>query len=144
MPRPTPSRDAGFTLTETLVATLIVTGGLLGVASLFASGARLQLNATTGSTSVARVVAQIEWLRSLPVGAPQRADGGSLTANVANHFLQTGQATIRWTVANGPACGPAAWSGPVAVNECAKQITMVAVPVNAQGPTVQVQAMLWR
>jgi hypothetical protein len=138
------ANDSGFSLTEALVSTLIATGGLLATVVLFASGARLQLNATNSSTGVAQAVGAVERLRALPVNAPERANGGSLDANVPTYFTPVDRATIRWTIADGPACGAVSWAGITPVVECAKHLTVVAVPANPQAVTVRLEALLWR
>jgi hypothetical protein len=91
-------------------------------------------------------VAQVEQIRMLPVTAPERAAGGSLVANVANHFALVAGATVRWTVANGPACGPVTWSGPPPVPiDCTKLVVVSAESnINGQAMRQRIATTLWR
>lgn len=135
--------QSGFGLAEMLIATAIGAFGLAAVAALIGYGAQLQGNARASALGVNLAVAELERLRALPRASAERADGGSLTADVANHFAVRGQTTVRWVIANGPACGPAAWS-PTSPVECAKTITIVAVPAAALAGRTTVAGMLWR
>jgi len=155
MPRPPTSvcqrrrslgTDAGFSLVEALVATAVTAFGVLAVAVLFLYGMRLQANARDATTLTSLAVAQVERIRMLPVTAPERAAGGSLAANVADHFAMIGSATVRWTVADGPACGPITWSGPPPVPiDCTKLVVVTAVSnVNGQAMRQRIATTLWR
>lgn len=150
MPTATPSRirrlgrgQSGFSLAEMLIATAIGAFGLAGAAAMIGHGIQLQTNARASSLGMNLAVAELERLRALPRAAPERADGGSLTANVANHFVIRGQTTVRWVIANGPACGPAAWS-PTAPIECSKNVTVVALPQSGLAGRTTVSGLLWR
>jgi prepilin-type N-terminal cleavage/methylation domain-containing protein len=136
--------DAGFTLVETLIAMVITAVGVLGVATLFVVGTKGQVTARDSSRAVLLATAELERIRMLPVSAPERANGGSLTTDVAAHFAVRGQTTVRWTVADGPACGPVTWAGPGGPVECTKDIAVVAVPTNNQARTIRIDARLWR
>lgn len=136
--------ESGFSLAETLVAAAIAAFGLSGVAAMIGLGVQLQSNARSSTLGVNLAVAEFERLRALPTFSPERANGGSLTANVAAHFAVRGQTTVRWVIANGPACGPAAWAGPTAPTECAKTITVVAQPQSALAARTRIAGMLWR
>lgn len=136
--------QSGFSLAETLVATAIAAFGLSGVAAMIGLGVQLQSNARSSTLGVNLAVAELERLRALPRTSPERADGGSVTANLTAHFAVRGQTTVRWVVATGPACGPAAWAGPAAPTECAKTITVVAQPQNALAAPTRIAGMLWR
>lgn len=136
--------QSGFGLAEMLIATAIGAFGLAAVAGLIGYGVQLQGNARAGTLGVNLAVAELERLRALPRASAERADGGSLTANVANHFAVRGRTTVRWVIADGPACGPAAWAGPTAPVECAKAITIVALPFDARAPGTTIAGMLWR
>lgn len=150
MTRPTPPRrDAGFSLAETLVATAIAAFGLAGVAALIGTGVQLQNNARHSSMAVNLAVAELERLRMLPTASAERSNGGSLTANQTSHFAvrgtpATGTTTIRWVVADGPACGVVGWGGPGAPVECTKTITVRALPNTALAGSATIQGLLWR
>jgi prepilin-type N-terminal cleavage/methylation domain-containing protein len=141
---PTFKHQDGFSLAEMLVATAIGAFGLVAVAAMIGYGIQLQGNARGASVGVNLAVAELERLRTLPVSSAERSNGGSLTANVANHWALRGQTTVRWVVADGPACGPNTFGGPVPVIECAKNITVSAFPPNALAARSTVRGMLWR
>jgi prepilin-type N-terminal cleavage/methylation domain-containing protein len=136
--------DAGFSLIESLVSLAVIATGMLGVATLFVVGTGLQISARDSTTTTQLAVAEVERIRMLPTTAPERANGGSLTANVANHFVVRGTTTLRWVIANGPACGPVVWAGPVAPVECTRVITVVGIPRNRRSMSPQVVTQLWR
>lgn len=136
--------ERGFSLAEMLVSTAIAAFGLAGVAAMIGHGVQLQGNARTGTVSASLAVSELERLRALPSNSVERTNGGSLTANTANHFAVRGTTTLRWVIANGPACGPAAWAGPAAPIECARNVTVVAVPNNPLAGSTTVSGMLWR
>jgi Tfp pilus assembly protein PilV len=95
--------DAGFSTTEALIAAAITSAGTLGVAGLFLMGTRMQSIARYNSGATGIATARLERLRMLPVSALERGNGGSLTADVANHFLVAGNYRVRWVIADGPA-----------------------------------------
>lgn len=139
----TSNRQAGFSLAEMLVATAIGAFGLAGVAALIGHGIQLQANARSSTVAVNLAVAEIERIRMLPVTSLERSDGGSLTANVANHFAVRGTTTIRWVIADGPACGPVTWV-PGSPVQCAKTVTVTALPNTALAARATIQGQLWR
>jgi hypothetical protein len=89
-------------------------------------------------------VAEVERLRMMPPSQPERANGGSLTANVADHFVVRGTTTLRWTIADGPTCGPNQWLGAAAPVECTKIITVVGIGQNNRAMTPRIVSQLWR
>lgn len=139
-----PDKDAGFSLIESLISIAVIATGTLGVATLFVVGTGLQISARDSTTTTQLAVAEVERIRMLPVSAAERANGGSLTANVANHFAVRGTTTLRWVIANGPACGPSVWAGPAAPVECTRIITVVGVPQNRRSMSPQLITQLWR
>ncbi len=138
------NRQAGFSLAEMLIATAIAAFGLAGAAAMIGHGVRLQGNARASTLAVNLAVAELERLRTLPVTAAERALGGSLTANTAGHFAVRGQTTVRWVIADGPACGPIPWAGPVAPVECTKTVTVSAFPPNVMAARATIAGQLWR
>lgn len=141
---PSFTRQDGFSLAEMLVATAIGAFGLAGVGALIGYGIQLQGNARASTLGVNLAVAEIERLRALPTAAPERANGGSLTANAANHFAIRGQTTLRWVIADGPACGPSVTGGPAAPVTCSKAVTVSAFPPTALAARTTVRGLLWR
>jgi len=98
--------QAGFTLIETMIAMVVTMVGVMAVSLLIIYGIRLQAFSRDATIANAFAKAKIEQLRVTDAADPQRSLGGSLTANVANHF-DTPPSTIlfirRWVVAAGPA-----------------------------------------
>ena len=136
--------ERGFSLAEMLVSTAIAAFGLAGVAAMIGHGVQLQGSARNGTLSANLAISELERLRALPSTSVERTNGGSLTANTANHFAVRGTTTLRWVIANGPACGPAVWAGPVAPIEGARNVTIVAVPNNPLAGSTTLSGMLWR
>jgi prepilin-type N-terminal cleavage/methylation domain-containing protein len=122
------SQEGGFSLVELLVATVIVVVCSLGVALMILYGTRLGASAREVTLSSSLVKARLEQLRVLPRAAPQRQNGGSLSADVADHFARQGRFGERWTVANGPA---------------GTQLITVAVTAGGPGsPAAQIQMLV--
>jgi len=136
--------EAGFTLVEALISTVITMVGVLAIATVFIYGIRLQSGASDGSRAMNLAVAELERLRMLPVSAAERADGGSLTANQADHFVIRNNITVRWTVADGRACGPSLWAGPTLPVECTKDVSIVALAPNTFAVQASIDGQLWR
>lgn len=122
--------ERGTSLVEALVSCGVTAFGVLSVAVLFLYGIRLQAVSRDGSTSSQLAVAQLEQLRMLPPVAPQRQNGGSLTADVANYFTTVGNFKVRWLVTDGPAT--------------TKDVIVVARPINAIARPAQIEGLLWR
>ena len=103
---------AGFTLMELMVAMIILTVGLLGVASVVASITRRQVRTASRMEMTVLAESKLEELRAYSMlGASDTLQvtlGGSLTAYVADHAdTQTSPSGVqynrRWLVAAGPA-----------------------------------------
>jgi hypothetical protein len=135
-------REAGFSITEVVVATLITTLGVMGVAPMLVYGTGMQYTARDGSLASNMAVAELERIRTLPVWAVERQNGGSLDINVANHFVQRGEVTLRWVITNGPACGPPVWAP--ATIECSHRINVIALHRNRRAARGRVEGMVWR
>ena len=120
--RPRPSRRvrlrarAGFGLIELMVAIIVLSVGMLGLASLMASALRRDRLTTSRSEVVSVAEAKFEELRAysaLHSSDALRARlnaGGSLTTNTTNYTdsltaLNGRDYYRRWTVANGAAVG---------------------------------------
>jgi hypothetical protein len=137
--------DAGFSLVESVMSLAVIVTGTLGVATLFVVGTGLSLNARDATTATHLAVAEVERLRMLPLASPERTNGGSLTANTANHFAIRGNTTLRWVIANGPACGPAVWAGAAGTVECTRVVTVIGVHRrNGRAMSPQIVAQIWR
>ena len=106
----------GFGLIELMVAIIVLSVGMLGLASLMASALRRDRLTTSRSEVVSVAEAKFEELRSysaLHSSDALRARlnvGGSLTANTTNYTdsltaLNGRDYYRRWTVANGTAVG---------------------------------------
>jgi Tfp pilus assembly protein PilV len=122
--------EAGFSLVEAMVATVITLVGLLGVELLIVQALRVQVFSRDTSMANALARAQVEELRSLPRTDARRATGGSLTSNATNYHDATNTRFIRrWTVAAGPAG--------------TQDVTVAVVSSqNSLMPTVQIRALL--
>ena len=122
--------DEGLGLIEVLVAMGIFVVAILGAATMIVYAMRLQSQSTNLTNTRAMATRQIEEIRVMDISAAQRTVGGSLTANVANHFT-TAMAgyTIRWLIVVGPAG--------------TKDITVRVIPTNPRFRPVDVQGMLW-
>jgi len=138
------SHDEGFSLVESVISIAVVVSGVLGVAALFVAGTGLQVNSRDATGAINLVVAEVERIRMMPPAAAERANGGSLTANVADHFAVRGTTTLRWTIADGPACGPVQWGGVGAPVECTKLVTIVGITQNNRAMTPRIVTQLWR
>lgn len=137
--------DSGFTLVEALVSTAIAAVALVGLASLLATGAEMQTQSRDSSMATNLAQAQLERLRMTDRAFPERQNGGSLAANVAPYFVVRGQTTIRWTIADGPACGVPTWTGATGAVECAKLVTVVAFTTNEpRASRATIRGMIWR
>jgi type IV pilus modification protein PilV len=135
----TPSNnDRGFTLIEVLVAMVILTIALVSMAELMAVTLRLQQLGRNQTAAVRLAQDKIDELMAQNWAvAAQLAVGGSLTADVANHFDTPPTVSLtdtarnyrrRWVVAAGPA-DPAVAAGRLRV------ITVRVTPVVADRRT---------
>ncbi len=104
------SSERGFTLVEAVIATLIVTVGLVSLAGLLAVTLRMQLLGRNQTEAVRLAQDKLDELMSLNFDTEARiAIGGSLDADEANHFdtntidgTTTMTYTRRWIVEAGP------------------------------------------
>ena len=109
--RPNPSGNTesaiasqkGFTLVEVLVATVVMTIGLVGIAALLAITTEMHLGAREAARSTRLAQDKFDDLMKLNFSAPEVAIGGDLDANATDYFEEpvTG-VTVRWAVAAGP------------------------------------------
>ena len=102
----------GFTLAEVVVALLVCTVGLVGMAQMLAVTLRMQQLGRNSTSAIRMAQDKIDELSSMnfndPIASPQVQCGGSLTADVANYNdvpVVNGQAQPyrrRWLVQAGP------------------------------------------
>jgi len=136
--------ESGFGLVEASVATLLTMVGVLSVATLFMVGSRMQAAATNSSSSVSLAAAELERIRMLAPSAAERANGGDLTSNTANHFRMRGAVTVRWQItAKNTLCAPIG-GVPGAALECARDIVVVAISPNGHAIRARLAGVLWR
>ena len=124
--------DRGFTLIELLISTVVAVTGLVAIALLIGYGTQMQVSSRDTNMASALAREKMEQLRIVDPSDPQRALGGDLSSNVANHFDTVSSTsgttfTRRWTVALDP-------SG--------KQDVTVAVIQSGQGRTIQFRTLL--
>lgn len=106
---PPPSGAGGFTLVEIVIAILITSIGVLGLASIMAGTSRRHERAVSHGDLTAAAESKFEDLRGSAVDDPPGlAEGGSLTANTADHAdsIRTSHGRWirrRWQVEAGPA-----------------------------------------
>jgi prepilin-type N-terminal cleavage/methylation domain-containing protein len=81
-----PSNDRGFTIIEVLVAMVILTVALVSMAELMAITLRMQQLGRNQTTATRLAQDKIDELMSRNFTFAELAVGGSLTADVANHF----------------------------------------------------------
>ena len=103
------SCSRGASLIEVLVATLVLTIGLVGMAQLMGMSILMHLNAREATTATQLAQAKVDELMKVnlataPAVQITPASPDSLTTNVANYF-DSPQAAItrRWRVQAGPA-----------------------------------------
>ena len=80
------SNDRGFTLIEVLIAMVVLTVALVSLAELMAITLRLQQVGRNQTAATRLAQDKIDELMSQNFTAAQLTVGGSLTADVANHF----------------------------------------------------------
>ena len=99
------NRSRGFTLVESMMAMLVFVAGSMSLIPLLIWGMTLQANSRNASKAHSLARAQIEEFLAMPTTDAELAVGGSLTADVADHFDQPAGTpfTRRWVVAAGPA-----------------------------------------
>lgn len=100
--------EAGFTLVEVMIATVVLTVGLVGIAQLLAVSTVMHVNARQTTNGTHLLQDKVEELAKLNFGTDPRIQvGGSLTANVANfNDAPAAGVTRRWLVEAGPAGNP--------------------------------------
>lgn len=136
--------ESGFGIAEAAVATLITMTGVLSVAALFMIGARMTSSATNSSSAIGLATAEFERIRMLAPSAPERQNGGDVTQNLANHWAQRGETTIRWRITQKDTlCAPIG-GVPGAALECARDIVVVAITPDGHAIRAQLAGILWR
>lgn len=102
--RPDGASDAGFTLVEALVATLVLTVGLLAIAALLAVTAQMHVGSRESARSTRIAQDKVDELLKRTFSTdPSIAPGGSLDDDEDNYSEspETG-VNVRWVVADGP------------------------------------------
>ena len=100
-----PSNDRGFTLIEVLIAMIVLTVALVSLAELMAITLRMQMLGRNQTAAIRLAQDKVDELMNQNFNtSPSVAIGGSLTADVANHFdAPSPLYKRRWVVAAGPA-----------------------------------------
>lgn len=127
------SPEAGFSLTEVIVALIVTTVGGLSMATLIGYGTRLQTTARDVTIAASAARQEFERLRTAAPLNAKRAVGGSLTADLANHSttvqMQGMTFRVRWQVAAGPAN--------------TREVQLVVLPPRVEFPLATVGGRLW-
>ena len=99
--------EAGFSLVETMVASLVLTIGLVGLAQLLAVATIMHSDARQATTGTVLAQAKIDELMKADFSFNSAvALGGDLVANEADHFDQPEPGIDRrWRVSPGPVPG---------------------------------------
>ena len=100
--------EAGFTLIEVIIATLVLTVGLVGMAQLLAVSTVMHVSARQTTDGTHLLQGKVEELAKLNFTTDPRVQiGGSLTANVTNfNDAPAPGVTRRWVIQAGPAADP--------------------------------------
>jgi Tfp pilus assembly protein PilV len=99
--------EAGFSLVETMVASLVLTIGLVGLAQLLAVATIMHSDARQATTGTVLAQAKLDELMKVDFSLNSTvALGGSVASNMAPYFDQP-STTIdrRWRVTDGPVAG---------------------------------------
>ena len=99
--------EAGFSLVETMVASLVLTIGLVGMAQLLAVATIMHSDARQATANTVLVQAKLDELMKANFSLSSTvALGGSIASNMAPYFDQP-EASIerRWRVTDGPVAG---------------------------------------
>jgi Tfp pilus assembly protein PilV len=96
--------EAGFSLVETMVASLVLTIGLVGMAQLLAVATIMHSDARHATTSTMLAQAKIDELMKLDSSLYSNvAVGGSISSNLAPYFDNPEQhIDRRWRITDGP------------------------------------------
>ena len=101
------SADRGFSLVEVLIATLVLTIGMIAIAAMLAVTTQMQIGAREAARSTRLAQDKVDELMKLNFTTNALvAVGGNLDADVANHSETLAAPltgiTLRWAVASGP------------------------------------------
>jgi prepilin-type N-terminal cleavage/methylation domain-containing protein len=113
-----PRDEAGFSLVELLVATTILTVGLLAAARVFAASTMANAGARTITSATVLALEKMEELRAVPMDDPalERSPPDALTVDIAGYSDRPDPAYVRrWSVEPLPSYPDAAVAVRVAV-----------------------------
>jgi Tfp pilus assembly protein PilV len=98
-----PQSEAGFSLIETMVASLVLTIGLVGLAQLLAVATVMHSDARQATTSTVLAQAKMDELMKVNGMSLSSIQLGSLASNMAGYFDEPANGvTRRWQVNEGP------------------------------------------
>jgi prepilin-type N-terminal cleavage/methylation domain-containing protein len=94
-----PTNERGFTLVEVLVATVILTVGLVSLAEMMAITLRMQMLGKNETAAIRLAQTKVDQLVAVNFTDATVAIGGSLTADVTNYFdTPVAGFTRRWQI----------------------------------------------
>jgi Tfp pilus assembly protein PilV len=98
--------EAGFSLVETMVAAVVLTVGLVGMAQLLAVATIMHSDARHATSSTMLAQAKLDELMKADFALAAVAIGGSISSNLAPYYDEPEPGvTRRWRVTDGPAAG---------------------------------------
>ena len=100
----TPRSEAGFSLVETMVASLVLTIGLVGLGQLLAVATVMHSDARQATTSTVLAQAKMDELMKSGSLSLSSVQIGSIASNMAGYFDEDPEKGItrRWQVNEGP------------------------------------------
>jgi hypothetical protein len=98
--------EAGFSLVEAMVASVVLVVGLVGLLQLLAVATIAHSDARQATAATLLAQSKIDQLMKTDFSASSVALGGGIVSNIANYFdVPEPGITRRWSIATGPVAG---------------------------------------